>query len=65
MWGFCDGAQSTARSSLKLNYLLKLVTVTTITISVSCVPHLLPSKDLTEISLYVWPVPVSNKMTEL
>ena len=31
-------------------------------ISVSCVPHLLPSNDLIEISLHVLPVPVPNKM---
>ena len=28
-------------------------------------PHSLPSKYLIEFSLYVWPVPVSMKMTEL
>ena len=34
-------------------------------IGVSCVPHHLHSKDLTKFSLYVWPKPVSNRMTEL
>ena len=31
-------------------------------ISVSCVPHLLPSNHLIEISLHVLPVPVPNKI---
>ena len=34
-------------------------------ISPSCVSHILPSEDLIDFSLYVWPLPVSNKMTKL
>ena len=34
-------------------------------ISVSYVPHPLPSLDLIQFSSYMWCVPVSNKMNEL
>ena len=32
---------------------------------ISCVPHTMPSKDLIEFTLYMCPVSLSNKITEL